>query len=335
MVVQGPPGTGKTRLIAELIVQHLHQRPDSRILVASQTHAGLDNALQRIRKLDPSLKLLRVARPGEERVAEDVADLRLDAQLEAWREEAVRSGKAWLARWAAEAGVSPPDVRAAMDLDALAAEVEHARRLRGGLDVLSARLRQLGGAPKASSATSATADTARAIADELPIRRAELRAAEARARALVTSLAGQGQLRRGARLRQLDPDELRQRAAALAPDTPEGQRCRHLIELLAEWHARFGETAEFAAAALARAQVVGATCVGFGAIRGVQVVSFDLCIIDEASRATAPELFIPMVRSAVRARRRRPAAAAVPRHDALNDTSLEPLGLTRSELEQP
>ena len=31
---------------------------------------------------------------------------------------------------------------------------------------------------------------------------------------------------------------------------------------------------------------------------GVRVVPFDLCIIDEASRATAPELFIPMVRSA-------------------------------------
>lgn len=335
MVVQGPPGTGKTRLIAELIVQHLHQRPDSRILVASQTHAALDNALQRIRKLDPSLKLLRVARPGEERVAEEVADLRLDAQLDAWREDAVRSGKAWLSRWAAEAGVSPADVRAAMGLDALAAEIEHARRLRAGIDALSARLKELGGEPKAAT-TSATADTARAISDELPIHRAELRAAEARARELVVSLADEGQLGRGARLRELDPADLRERGATLAPDTPEGQRCRELIELLAQWHARFGETSEFAAAALARAQVVGATCVGFGAIRGVGVVPFDLCIIDEASRATAPELFIPMVRAAryvlVGDDRQLPPFLDT---GALNDTTLEPFGLTRAELEQP
>lgn len=336
MVVQGPPGTGKTRLIAELIVQHLHRRPDGRLLVASQTHAALDNALQRIRKLDPSLKLLRIARPGGDRVAEEVRDLRLDSQLEAWRDDAVRSGKAWLARWAAEASVSPADVRSAMDLDALAAEIEHARSVRGGIDALSARLGELGGAPKASSATSATAETARAIADELPIRRAELRAVEARARELVVSLAEQGQLRRGARLRQLDPDDLRQRATSLAPDTPHGQRCRELIELLSQWHARFGETSEFAAAALARAQVVGATCVGFGAIRGVEVVPFDLCIIDEASKATAPELFIPMVRSAryvlVGDDRQLPPYLDT---DALNDRTLEPFGLTRSELEQP
>lgn len=336
MVVQGPPGTGKTRLIAELIVQHIHHQPDSRVLVASQTHAALDNALQRIRKLDQSLKLLRVARADEDRVAEEVADLRLDARLQAWREEAVRSGKAWLARWAAGVGVSPADVRAAMDLDALAAEIDHARRLRTGIEASSARLRELGGAPNAPTAISATADTARAIAEELPTQRAEFRAAEARARELVASLTEQQHIRRGARLRELNADELRRRAAGLAPDTPDGQRCRQLIELLSEWHARFGETSEFAAAALARAQVVGATCVGLGAIRGVRVVPFDLCIVDEASRATAPELFIPMVRSAryvlVGDDRQLPPYLD---SDALNDATLEPFRITRRELEQP
>jgi serine/threonine protein kinase len=336
MVVQGPPGTGKTRLIAELIVQHLHRQPDSRVLVASQTHAGLDNALQRIRVLDPSLKLLRLARPEEERVAEDVDDLRLDAQLEAWREEAIRSGRAWLARWAADAGVSPPDIRAAMDLDALAAELEHAGRLRGVIDQLTARLRELGGTPTAPAAASATADTARAISDELLTQRSELRAVEARARELVNSLAEEGQLTRGARLRQLDPDDLRQRSAGLAPATQEGQRCREFIELLAQWHARFGETSEFAAAALARAQVVGATCVGLGAMRGVRVVPFDLCIIDEASRATAPELLIPIARASryvlVGDDRQLPPYLDT---DALSDTALEPFGLTRADFEQP
>ena len=336
MVVQGPPGTGKTRLIAELIVQHLHQKPDDRVLVASQTHAALDNALQRIRSLDQSLKLLRIARPGEDRVAAEVDDLRLDAQLDAWRIEATRSGKAWLSRWATDVGVSPADVQAAMDMDALAAEIEHAQRLRDGIEELSGHLKALGGTPRSSSAASTTADTARAIAAELPIRRTELRAVEARARDLVAALAEQDQLPRGARLRQLEPHEVRERAAALAPDTPDGQRCRQLIELLTQWHARFGETSEFAAAALARAQVVGATCVGFGAIRGIQVVPFDLCIIDEASRATAPELFIPMVRSAryvlVGDDRQLPPYLDT---DALNDTTLAPFNLIRSDLEQP
>ena len=106
--------------------------------------------------------------------------------------------------------------------------------------------------------------------------------------------------------------------------------------MLSTWHARFGETSEFAAAALARAQVVGATCVGLGAIRGVRVVPFDLCIIDEASRATAPELFIPMVRAGryvlVGDDRQLPPFLD---SEALSDAALAPLGLTRSELEQP
>lgn len=336
MVVQGPPGTGKTRLIAELIVQELHRQPDARILVASQTHAALDNALKRIRLLDPSLKLLRVARADEDRVSDDVADLRLDAQLDAWRDDAVRSGKAWLSRWAAGVGVSEADVRAAMDRDALAAELDHARELRSGIERLSGRLRELGGAPGTASAASATSDTAREIEAQLPPLREDARAAEARARDLLASLVEQEQLGRGTRLRDVDPGELRERAATLAPDTPDGQRCRELIELLSRWHARFGETSEFAAAALARAQVVGATCVGLGAIRGVRVVPFDLCIIDEASRATAPELFIPMVRASrfvlVGDDRQLPPFLD---SEALSDAALAPLGMTRSELEQP
>jgi serine/threonine protein kinase len=336
MVVQGPPGTGKTRLIAEMIVQQLHSQPEARILVASQTHVALDNALQRIRGLDPSLKLLRVARSDERRVADDVEDLRLDAQLEAWRADAVRSGKAWLSRWAAAAGVSTTDVKAAMDLDALAAEIDQIISLRGAIGALSARLRELGGAPTAALAASATADSARAVAAELPPRRADLRATEARARELIVALAEQGQLRRGARLRDLEPNDLRQRAAALAPDTSDGQRCRELTELLSQWHARFGQTSEFSAAALSRAQVVGATCVGLGAVRGLNTVTFDLCIIDEASRATAPELFIPMVRSAryvlVGDERQLPPYLDA---EALSDATLEPFGLSRGELEQP
>jgi superfamily I DNA and/or RNA helicase len=40
--------------------------------------------------------------------------------------------------------------------------------------------------------------------------------------------------------------------------------------------------------------VIGATCVGLGGIRGAENVPFDLCIVDEASRATATEVLIPL-----------------------------------------
>ena len=69
------------------------------------------------------------------------------------------------------------------------------------------------------------------------------------------------------------------------------------IELLGDWHARFGRGDEFYGAALLRAQVVAATCLGLQSFKGADVVEFDLCIIDEASKATATESLVPMVQA--------------------------------------
>lgn len=46
--LQGPPGTGKTTAIVEMILQTLRAKPDARILVASETHVAVDNALDRL-----------------------------------------------------------------------------------------------------------------------------------------------------------------------------------------------------------------------------------------------------------------------------------------------
>lgn len=46
--LQGPPGTGKTTAIVEMILQTIKARPNARILVASETHVAVDNALDRL-----------------------------------------------------------------------------------------------------------------------------------------------------------------------------------------------------------------------------------------------------------------------------------------------
>ena len=46
--IQGPPGTGKTTIITEIVLQLLKANPDSRILICSETHVAVDNALLRI-----------------------------------------------------------------------------------------------------------------------------------------------------------------------------------------------------------------------------------------------------------------------------------------------
>lgn len=46
--LQGPPGTGKTTAIVEIILQTLRSKPEARILISSETHVAVDNALDRL-----------------------------------------------------------------------------------------------------------------------------------------------------------------------------------------------------------------------------------------------------------------------------------------------
>ena len=77
-LVQGPPGTGKTTVIAEAIVQLA--RRGQRILLASQAHTAVDNALDRLGH-DGSLRVVRLAR-NERKVTEDGAAFAGQASLQ-------------------------------------------------------------------------------------------------------------------------------------------------------------------------------------------------------------------------------------------------------------
>ena len=47
---------------------------------------------------------------------------------------------------------------------------------------------------------------------------------------------------------------------------------------------------------LASAQVVAGTCIGMASVKGMGEIAYDLCIVDEASKATATEILVPMSR---------------------------------------
>lgn len=48
--LQGPPGTGKTTAIVEIVLQTLAAKPNARVLITSETHVAVDNALDRLSK---------------------------------------------------------------------------------------------------------------------------------------------------------------------------------------------------------------------------------------------------------------------------------------------
>lgn len=47
-IIQGPPGTGKSTAISEIIWQHIRKNPKQKILLTSETHLAVDNAMDKL-----------------------------------------------------------------------------------------------------------------------------------------------------------------------------------------------------------------------------------------------------------------------------------------------
>ena len=100
--------------------------------MTSQTHAALDNVLERLARLDPSLRLVRVARQEDPRVSAGVANLLLDTVVDRWRQDVISRGRSYLKRWAKERGISERDVEIATLYEEAAAAVAHIELLVAG-----------------------------------------------------------------------------------------------------------------------------------------------------------------------------------------------------------
>lgn len=308
LAVEGPPGTGKTTFIAEVVLQTLRENPDARILIASQTHVALDNALEQIGNAAPEMRMIRVGRLETGKIGHAAEKWLIDSQLREWRDEVVSRSRQFIEVWASDRGLRPADVINAGLLDEFASVQarlqEHDRSI--------AELEQ----EEASITSEVVRDrdepsdaASEAIADDLHIRqisatdevdaaRRERRSVADERRVLIERLVQRKIGLDAAALRSLAPEDARGRARSLlAGGGAEIDKLRRLLEIQSEWSQRFGRSAEFAAALITRASVVGATCIGFAGAAGTADTSFDVCVLDEASRATPTEALVPMARA--------------------------------------
>jgi serine/threonine protein kinase len=295
--VEGPPGTGKTKFITETILQAIRRDPTKRLLLSSQTHAALDNVIERLIEMDSDIRIVRIGREDDPRVSDDAHPYLVRPVLVRWRKQVEKKGRSYLREWARARGLSPRDV----EISALHEEVAVARRQQTDCGSELAALEDEIEAARERQREQPTTDQTHGIGILQDQRRAlEEAAADAidRADKALDRLTKLGAIGTTRDLDGLSPEAIEAIAQQLVPsDTPDVDRCKRLISLLGEWHATFGHGPQFEAAALMRAQVVAATCVGLAGIRGVEAIDFDLCIIDEASKATATELLIPMTRA--------------------------------------
>ena len=238
------------------------------------------------------------------KISQGVDELLLDNQMRQWRDEVIQKGTTFLEAFAKQHGISHEQVQIGMGFEKLS----QIQRELGDLDTrkveLEAKVKELEtraaqkktpSSQKREEKTEELVEKYRAASDELTRIRTEIR------------------LRTGERddvrllLKQLEPEtaslvhlsveDLKGWAELYLPSTPENSRVREVFTTQAEWQARFGRTPDFAPALLRSAQIVAGTCVGIAGIKGIQEIDFDVCIVDEASKATPTEMLIPLSRS--------------------------------------
>ena len=303
VLVEGPPGTGKTSFIVELILQELHRKPDARVLVSSQTHIAIDNALERLADKRGEHKLLRIANEHATGVNASAMPFLLDNQLREWREQVfIQAGKG-LDTWARSRGINPVDARVGSLIRRLRTtyvrltneqvnretRVDELRMLEGR----RANAKALGDTVEDSALQQGVAECKTAIRfiDQ------EIKAQEKEQKNLCKEIKG---LRAdAASLIELPPNELDEWADVYFGDHGVEHDAEAILSIQAEWLSRFSSYEGLVRPLAERSSVIFATCIGLsqalGDSREVVDCEFDLCIIDEASKATATECLVPLV----------------------------------------
>jgi superfamily I DNA and/or RNA helicase len=283
LLVQGPPGTGKTSFIAEVVAQTLAQVPDAKILIASQTHVAVDNALERLERVGIR-GLVRLAGKDVERVDANVRHLLLSTQTKQWTQRVREKANSRVALHAASIGMEADHLRAALVLQGVVSvnrELEH----------IEQDLERRGPSTDSSDISTAfeldesDSHLQRRI-DNLADLRAELVAS---AQAL---LAGDLTI----------PGEIGSRDAQSALDallggSADAKKLLRKLEIQADWLQRIASDDSLESVFLESASVIAGTCTGFLRSRGVRLIDFDLCIVDEASKATLTEALVPLSRA--------------------------------------
>ena len=302
-LIQGPPGTGKTSVIAEIVLQVLKRDPSTRILLTSQSNVAVDHALTQIAEAagDPPPEMVRIGRSekighgGENWTLDELASLLRQEVLERCAPELANLRLAERqARRAIKATEAVPDseLESTGELEEWIAEAKE----------ITEQLREY--RHEQSTLGSEASDTTKdAIADEVEQTQAELKDHLTTLNELLTEPIDTHNMS--------DEDVLEEIIKAAAPSSqseseaedPAMQKLHRVQELrrtLTDWTKVVGRTQDFQDLIGSSSRVVAATCLFSGKLRKQAQTGearFDWAIVDEAGRATVPEVLIPIVQS--------------------------------------
>ena len=301
-LVHGPPGTGKTALIAELVLQILKKTPRARILLSSQSNVAVDHALTRIASTAEDAQaraptMVRIGRP--DKIRHGGQRWTLAARAEALRREIIQRSRPTIEKLKRDERRIRAAAKAAGEL--ADSEIEEAGDFGEWILEAEDLVRQLEDyeqeeASIGPDASSSTRERAKALVED------------ARTNATQHISAVGNLLSCPVQVEGLSPREALSLIAAAAVPSRRGQqgggqasksltRIQHLRKVLSQWTRVAGRGADFEDLVGQSSSLVAATCSISGRLGRTSepTAGFDWAIIDEAGRATVPEVLVPIV----------------------------------------
>ncbi|HSW60843.1 MAG TPA: AAA domain-containing protein, partial [bacterium] len=104
-VIQGPPGTGKTTVITEIVFQILATKPESKILITSQTNNAVDQVLENL--INNNISVLRLSGMTQPRI-EVVKGQTLDRKIDWWKQQVIKNAEDCFKRISEEFFITNP-----------------------------------------------------------------------------------------------------------------------------------------------------------------------------------------------------------------------------------
>ena len=246
------------------------------------------------RTRDKRFEVVRIG-TNDERISDTVEPYRLHRRLQAWTEEVAARVASYAERKAAEQGVERSEVLIGMALEQLISCEQDSRSTTALIQLRQLELdavtndKRPNGNPRLDHDVVGNVEARRLELSQLRERR---RGAQAQGKQLREELSrlGHDDL---ASLNGRDLDN----ALELYMESAGTELMRPLIELGADWTARFGRQDHFEGPFISTVQVLAGTCLGVAGPRSYSELQYDLCIVDEASKATPTEMLVPLSRA--------------------------------------
>jgi superfamily I DNA and/or RNA helicase len=302
-LAEGPPGTGKTTFIAELILQFLARSPQKRILLTSQTHIAVDNAIERVAKHRPDLRITRVGR-RESKVADSVHRYLLQNRLDEWRKRVYQQATEFLKHRAQREGLNVKEIQMGLDAGLLVKAQQDLRLAEESERERQTELDEIGRLlAEKDTDQNLTLDASRAmfldqekerLEDDLGMLRKTLKERASLLRQFRASF--KKAYPDYSDLAEKPIEEIIEWQDSLVGSSPAANRFRALFELNAEWIQRFALREDCEEAILMDSDLIAGTCIGIAG-SDAEGESYGLCILDEASKASFPEALVPLIRS--------------------------------------